>query len=1097
MKWLVSLLVVVAAGSAAAAAYEKKVDCGLPAPLVVSCAETSGWTFDVRTIPSALDGVAEVEIGISRGDEALPPPFSASGSVPQEGIRYRWSSEDRDFGVSPTWAATVTSDLAHGMPLYSFFAQDEDNRLTLACTEARRSVAFMGGIREVTRNFDFSWSFFGGVEAPLRAYKVRLRLDRRKIPFFKTLRSAAEWIPAAAGFRTAVPPDAAYEPLYSTWYAFHRGVTAEDVERECAVAAKLGMKTVIVDDGWQIDDGNGYDWCGDFRPSKKCFPDMKGHVARIHALGMKYLLWYPVPLVGVDSENFVRFRGKYLREGRKGTAAVLDPRFPEVREFLCGLYERALKDWDIDGVKLDFIDSFRFSGRDPALAENYAGRDFKSVPDAVERLLTDVTTRMRAIRPDVLIEFRQSYVGPEIRRYGNMLRVVDCAGCMRKNRMGIANLRIVSPGSAVHSDMLEWHAGETVEDAAMYVLNCLFGVIQYSEALSRLPESHLRMLRHWVDFSVKHRPALLQGDFIPRAPEFGYPVLEGVSADERVIAVYDASRVVSAGAQDRLTLVVNATAGDGLVLELARPCRATFFNTFGDCVGSSDLAAGTVRVSVPRAGYAALSSVAGETVPAGVSEAGEVARVDFGVDTGRLRPELHASSYGPTIFGQSEEELADMKSMGFSWARTHDWARLNVNERVCDYFYIFPLMHLDAKDPSNYVFGPTDHLLGLAREKMGSQIFFRLGACGEGGAKSVHFNVLVPKDFAKVAETFAGTVRHYNRGWANGFRWNIRYWEIWNEPDGNANMWAPEGGLEGLEGPELEAKKEELKRQFIEFFVTSLRRLKEEFGDEIKVGGPALCGYHPWWFNPLLTACKEAGVAPDFISWHGYTDDPMKFVREAEEGRKLLDSYGFEKCEMIVNEWHYFGLDDYTWEDLGKQDPAVWKRIWTGPRSHNGIHSACFTLATLANLQRSMLDQAYFYGCRHTGYWGFKDERHVKYKVFPALRLFGNIIRDYTTMCASTSAGSLTTLAVRDASGRKALLVVDYGGKAPTVELTVKGVADGEKPRCVVLDEKHDLEPQAVSFAKGRLLIRKNDANSSAYFVTFEEQGPIGELKKK
>ena len=206
----------------------------------VTCNAPGGWTFDVRTLPSTVKDVAEVEIRLARDAEALPPSFSVSSSVPQGGIRYRWSADDRDFGVTPTWAATVKSDLAHGMPLYSFFAQDDENRLTLACTEARRSVTFMGGMREVTRNFDFSWTFFEGVEAPLRDYRVRFRFDRRRVPFADALRTSAAWVPAAAGFAPAVPPAAAYEPLYSTWYAFHRGVTAEDVERECAAAAELG-----------------------------------------------------------------------------------------------------------------------------------------------------------------------------------------------------------------------------------------------------------------------------------------------------------------------------------------------------------------------------------------------------------------------------------------------------------------------------------------------------------------------------------------------------------------------------------------------------------------------------------------------------------------------------------------------------------------------------------------------------------------------------------------------------------------------------------------------------------------------------------------
>lgn len=36
-----------------------------------------------------------------------------------------------------------------------------------------------------------------------------------------------------------------------------------------------------------------------------------------------------------------------------------------MREFLISTYEKALVQWDIDGFKLDFIDSFRFDGKTP------------------------------------------------------------------------------------------------------------------------------------------------------------------------------------------------------------------------------------------------------------------------------------------------------------------------------------------------------------------------------------------------------------------------------------------------------------------------------------------------------------------------------------------------------------------------------------------------------------------------------------------------------------------------------------------------------------------------------------------------------------
>lgn len=463
------------------------------------------------------------------------------------------------------------------------------------------------------------------------------------------------------------------------------------------------------------------------------------------------------------------------------------------------------------------------------------------------------------------------------------------------------------------------------------------------------------------------------------------------------------------------------------------------------------------------------------------------AMADFGHETGKVRPELHSSGFGPTICSQTAQDLEDVKAMGFKYARTHDWALVNSNQRVCDYFHIFPLMHLDAKDPKNYVFGPTDYLLKRTREEAGLDVFFRLGTSIEHSGRKVHFNAVVPDDFDKVAEIFAATVRHYNRGWSNGYEWGIKYWEIWNEPEGMHNMWCPPEGITDDDYQSRTAKRAEYREKFVKFFVTVLKRLKTEFGDTIKVGGPALCDYNTVWLNDILSACRDADVAPDFVSWHGYARDPMQYAREADLCRKLCDSYGFPKCELILNEWHYFG-ENYSWDDLHRcSDPLVKARIWEGPDGHNDIRSACFTLAALANMERSAISQAYYYGCRHTGAWGFKDDTlQEKYKVFYALKLFGDIVKGYSTICASESDGTITLFPVKDFADHKALLVVDYGGASRCISVDVKGVPESVKATCTLLDYKHDLTPHDAEFKNGKLELVKPDFFSAAFLVAFE-----------
>ena len=168
---------------------------------------------------------------------------------------------------------------------------------------------------------------------------------------------------------------------------------------------------------------------------------MQALVHRLHEMDMAVMLWYSVPFMGERSQNYHKFRDKMLHEG------VLDPRYKEVREFLTDTYKRAVADWDLDGLKLDFIDAFTLG--EEALKPD-ARRDYLSLEEAVDTLMQEVKRELTAIRPDILIEFRQAYVGPAIRQYGNMLRVSDCPADALRNRQDILNLRLTSGRTAVH-----------------------------------------------------------------------------------------------------------------------------------------------------------------------------------------------------------------------------------------------------------------------------------------------------------------------------------------------------------------------------------------------------------------------------------------------------------------------------------------------------------------------------------------------------------------------------------------------------------------------------------------------------------------------
>ena len=594
-----------AASAGADVTLEKSVALSFGEAQLV-CKEPGPWRFATSVVREG--DVDVVTVTLAAETPAVPPEFEFTFDVSGAGAYDVWTSPyQAGTTLYPSYWSQwrYSSQLAESLPLVSAFGHDT-NVLTVVSSEALRKVLTRMAFDPKKDRLAAGFRYFTEPEAPLAAYSVKMRLDRRRTFWADAVSSGADWMARAGGHTPAVVPSAAYEPLYSTWYAFWQDVHADVLERELAAAAKLGMKTAILDDGWQKEESSKYySKTGDWQPVASRFPDMKGHVARVHKLGLKYMLWLSVPYVGDESAAWSRFQGKFLHYDKGCGAGVLDPRFPEVREHLIATYERVIRDWGFDGLKLDFIDEFRIRGEgDPAVKENYAGRDIRSVPGATDRLMTDILARLRAIKPDVLVEFRQNYVGPAIRKYGNILRAADAPYDYRTNRKRIADLRLTSGNTAVHSDMLGWSPEETPEGASLPILNTIFSTVQYSMKLGKLPVEQQDVIRHWIDFARVHREALLHGSFEAHHAELGYPLLAGESTAERIVGVY-ADTTVAKTAANKPTILLNATTASALVVDFAADASVETFDCRGRRVGMQKVPRGLVRLAIPPSGYAA------------------------------------------------------------------------------------------------------------------------------------------------------------------------------------------------------------------------------------------------------------------------------------------------------------------------------------------------------------------------------------------------------------------------------------------------------------------------------------------------------------
>ena len=289
---------------------------------------------------------------------------------------------------------------------------------------------------------------------------------------------------------------------------------------------------------------------------------------------------------------------------------------------------------------------------------------------------------------------------------------------------------------------------------------------------------------------------------------------------------------------------------------------------------------------------------------------------NFKKPVGKIRA-MHAVGQ-PPFLGVSDSLFHYLTEASVPYSRLHDVGGSYGGNKFVDIHNIFRDFNADENLEESYDFAFTDILIeGLV--KANCTPIFRLGETIENYHYVKAYRIFPPKDFAKWARICEHIIRHYNEGWANGFKYGIEYWEIWNEPDNGRDdsenqMW--HGTME----------------QYFELYETTAKHLKSVFGDSIKVGGFASCGFYYaltdpqkfgidcevndtpsfssdrfknfiTWAECFLEHLRKTDTPIDFFSWHAYlsTEDTLAC---ADYCKKLLEKYGYGELETQLNEWN-------------------------------------------------------------------------------------------------------------------------------------------------------------------------------------------------
>lgn len=391
-------------------------------------------------------------------------------------------------------------------------------------------------------------------------------------------------------------------------------------------------------------------------------------------------------------------------------------------------------------------------------------------------------------------------------------------------------------------------------------------------------------------------------------------------------------------------------------------------------------------------------------------------KVDFAQTNGVIRA-LHGVNKGPLGPGSLMDLTAEHRAIGVPHTRLHDC--YFPNPYVVDIHAVFPDFNADPAKPESYDFRLTDEYLAAVRAS-GAQIVYRLGESIE--HTSVKRFVHPPTDTEKWAAICLGIIRHYNEGWVNGHRYDIRYWEIWNEPENRPAMWS------GTD------------EDYFQLYRVTAKTIRKAYPN-LKIGGPAVGAsgrfvngkFQPTEFvNNLLKLCRAESLPMDFFSWHCYTDNPNELVLRTQAIRELLDRHGFTKTENHLNEWNY--LPGNSWAPLERQSPAPARQRYYEAMA--GVPGAAFIASALIELQDAPLDVGnLFHG--EVGAFGIFNEFGVPQKNYYALLAFQKLVETSQRVTTTGSKpGQLALAAGLNAERDEAtVLVSNYAADSDEVRL--------------------------------------------------------------
>jgi len=457
-----------------------------------------------------------------------------------------------DMGTLPPNQGEKRTWTGSSLPLFMLYHRNGNNRFSFGLLDQLTETKLVYALDIIAGNYQFT------LTKPFiwqnGSWRETIQLSTYAHSWQAALASYREFVDREWPQPRLPVPEQAYGPVFCTWYGTLHEINQDWVIENAYVASRMGFKTWITDDGWFLDkvsaSGSG-EFAGDWQPSEQRFPEFKDHVEMVQKMGMRYLLWVAPTMVGKYSQAAKDYP-QLLQQPENAPFFSLTPWKAQTGEIITQNLERLLKDYRLDGFKLDFIDSI-----DPKLVPT--DPDYATAGEGLYTILSQVLERLQAINPELLIEFRNSYANLANRRFANLYRANDTPYNLTANRWQVAIERLLAPDRAVVSDPVVWGPDASLEDVAVSLINAICCVPMVSINLSECQVNHENLIRNWIKFYNTHLKTIMHGEFVPEFHGNSLPLIRFNGEKEQIIGLYEDYPVSFKLKQSSKIFILNAS----------------------------------------------------------------------------------------------------------------------------------------------------------------------------------------------------------------------------------------------------------------------------------------------------------------------------------------------------------------------------------------------------------------------------------------------------------------------------------------------------------------------------------------------------------